>query len=428
MLKKKIDTNLKKWILTLGLVLAGIQLSWGQMQSMPLEPIHCPATFQDAHSALTFNFPTARLAQTAAFEATYENVPTEAQAAFEYAMGIWGSVLVSAVPIRIKVTFSSLASSTLASSGATRIFRDFPNAPFRSVWYPVALAESIRGAELNNRETDINVTINQNIRWSYATDGRPVTGAFDFVTVVLHEIGHGLGFVSSFKTNTANSAQGEFGQGGFPFIFDLFIQNTSGQNLTDTGLFGNPSTDLLAQMTSGQLQFSLSGIRRVSPLPRLFAPNPYTAGNSISHLNESSYPQGNTNSLMTPNVRSAEIIHQPGDLTRRILNQIGWGVTNLVDGLVTAIEPAKPEVTVFPNPAQEEVQIHFPTYWSGQRIQIALTDPLGRMVMHQSLEISGEPVRISVQKLATGMYFLRLTSSSDETVVKRILVSPTTSR
>lgn len=420
--------RLKIWIWFLGLIMGGFQVAWGQIQSMPLEPIECPATFQDAHSVIAFPMNNARLAQTASFEATYENVPAEAQAAFEHAMSIWGSILVSSVPIRIKVTYSTLASSTLASSGATRIFRDFPNAPFRSVWYPVALAESIRGAELNNREADINVTINQTVRWSYNTEGRPVTGAFDFVTVVLHEIGHGLGFVSSFKANANNATQGEYGQNGFPFIFDLFVQNTSGQNLSDSGLFGNPSTDLLTQLTNGQIQFALSGIRRVSPLPRLFAPNPYAAGNSISHLNEASYPNGNSNSLMTPNVRSAEVIHQPGDLTRRILNQMGWTVNNLVDGLITAVEPATPEVIVFPNPTQEEIQIHFPSYWSNQLIQIEILDVQGHVIQHEKLSVEEGPQRLTLHHLAAGSYFLRFTPPQEPPVVKRILVWPTTGR
>lgn len=399
-----------------------------QMVSEPMAPISCPATFQDAHSSLLFSTPNARSATTANFEATYENVPAEAQEAFEYAMGIWGKILVSSMPIRIKVTFSSLASTTLASSGATRIFRDFPNAPFRSVWYPVALAESIRGAELNNRDPDINVTINNSIRWSYRTDARPVSGSFDFVTVVLHEIGHGLGFVSSFKASTTNATQGEYGQSGFPFIFDLFVQNTAGQNLSDTGLYGNPSVDLLTQLTGGQLQFSLSGVRRVSPLPRLFAPSPYTSGNSISHLNESSYPAGNANSLMTPNIRSAEVIHQPGDLTRRIFNQIGWAVSNLIDGLVTSLEPSEPEFIMFPNPASQEVLIHVPSSDSETTVHLKIFDSSGKEMCSISKVAGQEPIRIPIHHLPGGIYFIHYTAPHRTSLTKRLVVLPTTSR
>lgn len=422
------DNSLLGMIKRVGLIciLFGHFLGHGQMVSEVMEPISCPATFLDAHSSLNFPSPQARIATTASFEATYENVPAEAQEAFAFAMEIWGKMLVSSVPIRIKVTFSTLASTTLASSGATRIFRDFPNAPFRSVWYPVALAESIRGAELNNRETDINITINQTIRWNYRTDARPVSGSFDFVTVVLHEIGHGLGFVSSFKANTANATQGEYGQSGFPFVFDLFIQNTTGQNLIDTGLFGNPSTDLLGQLTGGQLQFSLSGIRRITPLPRLFAPNPFSAGNSISHLNESSYPIGNVNSLMTPNVRTAEVIHQPGDLTRRILNQIGWSVSNLVDGLVTQLNPPEPELIVFPNPAQDEVQVHIPAKWANRAILIQMRDVTGREIFQATNMAQNEPLRIPIHTLPGGIYTLTFGVDRESSITKRLVVLPTT--
>ena len=54
---------------------------------------------------------------------------------------------------------------------------------------------------------------------------------YDLVTVVLHEICHGLGFFDSM--NTDNNI-GWYGIGSIPLIYDTFIENIQGKRLTDT--------------------------------------------------------------------------------------------------------------------------------------------------------------------------------------------------
>ncbi len=377
-----------------------------------IAPVVCHGVPEDAFTSLRteFNDPSkARLTATSTFIITYEDVPSQAQTAFQYATDIWSNLLISSIPIRIHVTYKSLASTTLASSGATRIYRDFNNAPYPSVWYPVALAEAINGKELNEEAIDINISINSAIRWSYQTDGRTTSGVYDFVTVVLHEIAHGLGFVSSFGVTDTN-LQGKWGQADFPLIFDLFVQNLANQNLQDTRIFGNPSSDLLAQLTSTQLKFDLPGQR--SPLiPRLFAPRTYAPGNSISHLDESIYPQGNTNSLMTPNIRSAEVIHQPGDLTKRILNQLGWPITDLQNGLITGIsEIDKNQPIVYPNPVVgTDVIVFFPKEWVDKNVEISWITSDGKIQKHESRFLKEGKTQINIPEFSNGLYILRLT-------------------
>jgi hypothetical protein len=47
-------------------------------------------------------------------------------------------------------------------------------------------------------------------------------------------------------------------------------------------------------------------------------------GSSYSHLDEATYPAGNANSLMTPQLSSAEAIHSPGPITQALFKSIGW--------------------------------------------------------------------------------------------------------
>jgi hypothetical protein len=60
----------------------------------------------------------------------------------------------------------------------------------------------------------------------------------------------------------------------------------------------------------------------------LYAPPTFSAGSSISHLDEDATLQ--ENSLMTPFIDKGEAIHDPGKLTRSILGDIGWINTRVI--------------------------------------------------------------------------------------------------
>jgi hypothetical protein len=151
--------------------------------------------------------------------------------AFTYAADIWGSKLSSAVPIRIQAAFTPLScnasSAVLGSAGAWDVFADFPGAPRAGTWYPSALAEKLAGAELS-AAGDPDISANFNSRLGLASDCLPGTpfylgldnhhgSAIDFVTVLLHEMGHGLGF----QTFTDES-DGAF-YAGLPSVWDYYL-------------------------------------------------------------------------------------------------------------------------------------------------------------------------------------------------------------
>jgi hypothetical protein len=157
--------------------------------------------------------------------------------AFSFAANIWGSTLTSAVDIIINAQFSALSctatSATLGSAGATNIFRDFTGAPKAGTWYSQALANKIVGAPLNGTNADINANFNVNLGnpgcltgtfWYFGFDNNHGAN-IDFVTVLLHEMGHGIGF----QTFTSGST-GNF-QGGFPSIWDWYLYGTATNKL-----------------------------------------------------------------------------------------------------------------------------------------------------------------------------------------------------
>lgn len=151
--------------------------------------------------------------------------------AFTHAANLWGSQLTSTVPIRILAAFDPLPcsanSGVLGSAGAWDVFADFPGAPKPNTWYPAALANKLRGADLS-APGDPHIGATFNSRLGLAPDCLPGGGFYlgldgnfgngtDFVTVLLHEIGHGLGF----QTFT-DEANGQY-YAGVPSVWDHFL-------------------------------------------------------------------------------------------------------------------------------------------------------------------------------------------------------------
>jgi len=54
-------------------------------------------------------------------------------------------------------------------------------------------------------EHDININMNCGFdAWYFGTDANTPAGLIDFVTVVLHEIGHGIGFIGSMNAGNGS--------------------------------------------------------------------------------------------------------------------------------------------------------------------------------------------------------------------------------
>lgn len=126
---------------------------------------------------------------------------------FEKAAEIWGGFLISDVDIVINAGFDPQTcdanGATLGSAGATTVHADFTNAPIANTWHNPALASSLSGNDINGGTAEINATFNSVIDdgppcfssgWYYGLDGATPAGFTPLLPVVLHELGHGLGF------------------------------------------------------------------------------------------------------------------------------------------------------------------------------------------------------------------------------------------
>ncbi|MEQ9621948.1 CARDB domain-containing protein, partial [Coleofasciculus chthonoplastes] len=282
---------------------------------------------QQAESTTTPNLLAAQT-QPSTINVNYNGFSTEAQTAFEYAVDIWENLIVSPVPIEIEANWTPLETNVLGSAGANYYYDNFANAAYTNTWYPSALANSLAGSDLDTTAHDINANFNSNkSNWYFGTDGNTPTGKTDFVSVVLHELGHGLGFSGSMSYDFGT------GQGSWwsqPKIYDHFTVNGSGQKLIDT--FPNSSVALGAQLTNDNLFFNGSNAVAANggTNPKLYAPSIWDSGSSYAHLDEATYGSGNSNALMTPSIAPGEAHHDPGAVTLGIFEDLGW-VINLAD-------------------------------------------------------------------------------------------------
>ena len=249
--------------------------------------------------------------------------PAAPQAALQYAASIWGNILSSPVPIIVNASFSDLEGNTLAQAGPV-LYANFSAAPIANTWFAAAVADRLTGSNVGSFPYDITATFDSDAPWYFGLDAHPPSGQYDFVSVALHELGHGLGFVGSGDVVGGLGYWG-LGQQGYPVIYDRYAR-ASGTPIIS---FAKGSAALAAALTGNNLFFAspvTDGARAgISAPAKLYAPATFNDGSSFSHLDELAFPAGNANALMTPRISSAEANHNPGPVTAEIFTDIGWG-------------------------------------------------------------------------------------------------------
>lgn len=348
-------------------------------------------------------------AQSAKIEITTPVFDPTILAAMDYAASIWEQHLVSSVPIKVNALLFPVSGAFLGFTFPNGR-KDFPGAPLSDTWYPSCLANALSGLELNPGESDMDIVMAADVNWYFGTDGQPGPGQYDFVSVFLHEIGHGLGIAS---LSDSQGSQGSFGMidfsqfapftptfpipmlDGYPSAYDRLLINGAGHSLTNTGLFPNPSGTLLNAFTNNNLFYAGSegGAANGGQPPKIYAPPVFTFGVSVTHLDENAYPHSSGNSLMTPFSGLGQAEHSPGPIVLGILHDIGWGQVSAIGEAGTA---------------PFDIQI-----WGGHvrvdlphtgPLELALTDAMGRTVFSRRYADMPAGVQyISLAEAAAGL-------------------------
>ncbi len=265
----------------------------------------------------------------ATINVAYTGFSRAAKRAFQRAVKIWAARINSPVPIAIDATFKPLGPGLLGQAGPSTFVRNFTGAPRPNTFFPIAIANKLAGVDFLPGQPDIVAEFSSTFSFHFGKDPAPAT-KHDFTTVVLHELGHGLGFVGGARVANENGTGPGFIRFNSasnptlgPFIYSRFIENNQGPSILS---FAEGSAALGNQLRGNKLFFDSRRVRRANggQPAKIFAPNPFQGGSSYSHLNENTFPQGNPHSLMTPFLGRGETIRNPGGITQGILRDSGW--------------------------------------------------------------------------------------------------------
>jgi len=259
----------------------------------------------------------AHIEQKSKFVVNYKNFPEWAKRDFQAAVDIWSANFSSAVPITIDASWGRASSyGVLGSARPGSYYSGFDGAPDPSLWYPSALANALAGKDLDSANPEMIIQVNSVANWNTRNDGTPRSNEYDLESVFLHEMAHGLGFLST------DSYDQYFGYGTIeqPTPYDAYAQLADGRRLSD---LPSPSIELGKALTSplvwsGTFGTAANGGQKLI----LYTPSRYEEGSSVSHLDESTYANLGANSIMTPNLDAGEIFREPGSFLLAMLEDM----------------------------------------------------------------------------------------------------------
>jgi hypothetical protein len=243
------------------------------------------------------------------FIVKYNNFPDWAKKEVQAAVNVWSANFSSAVPITVDASWGRSSSwGVLGSARPGSFFSAFSGAPDPSLWYSSATANALAGRDLDKANPEIIIQVNSGAIWNTRGDGTPSSSEYDLESVFIHELGHGLGFLS----NDAYDPYYALGSLDQPTPFDAYLQTSDGRRLSD---LPTPSKELGVALTSSLVWNGPLGIKANGGVkPKMYTPSRYESGSSTSHLDENTFSKSGLDSVMTPSLDPGEVFRQPGPL------------------------------------------------------------------------------------------------------------------
>ncbi len=250
----------------------------------------------------------------------------------------------SPVPITIDACWSNLGVGndlvTLARAGPRTVVSNIASMPRKHTWYVDSPTARMGGTSLcrvlgsNCGNAEIRATFNNQIDtpaalgatsyyYGYQAGGG---SGIDFITVGMHEITHGLGFLSLVEIDATDSAPGS----KFLDTDDIYsVQLAWLQNGVLRPFHLLSDAERMQAAVAGNNLKWMDASATLSPFnPRgtlaapdnyvqAYAPNPIQLGSSVSHINQVGY----TAQMMRPQIQGAQ---RDLSLARNMLDAVGW--------------------------------------------------------------------------------------------------------
>ena len=243
------------------------------------------------------------------FVVKYNNFPDWAKKEVQAAVNVWSANFSSSVVITVDASWGRSSSwGVLGSARPGSFFSAFSGAPDPSLWYSSATANALAGRDLDKANPEMIIQVNSAAVWNTRGDGSPSSSEYDLESVFIHELGHGLGFLS----NDAYDPYYGLGSLDQPTPFDAYLQTADGRRLAD---LPTPSKELGSALTSSLVWNGALGMKANAGIkPKMYTPSRYESGSSTSHLDENTFSKSGLDSVMTPNLDPGEVFRQPGPL------------------------------------------------------------------------------------------------------------------
>ena len=232
------------------------------------------------HTLKSDNEKVTRVGKNLEFDLT-GSLNAQQRAATEYVLDLWGSKLAGVVPVEINVDFIPLPTNVI---GATFFTPNFFN-PVNDSWYWSSLWNQLVGYDATSMK-DIDIAMSSNFNFYFGFDCN--SSLPDYVTLMLHEVTHGLGFGSSIKSdgsyfyyNSNNIIQPT----DFPSIYDrMLYQGLDGVCITELS-----QEERAALIISNNLYAAGPNLLEANEGVRvkIYAPRNYQNGSSTHHWDES---------------------------------------------------------------------------------------------------------------------------------------------
>jgi hypothetical protein len=283
---------------------------WGHVYAGTSAPVVNSTTSQSAP-------PSANLEKVSKFAITYNSFPTWARTEVQAALDTWSMNFKSSVDITVNATWGRTSNSdVLGSARPGSYFAGFVGAPDSTLWYPSALANALAEKDLDRDNPEIIIQVNSTANWNQRGDDKPSSNEYDLQSVILHEVAHGLGFLS---IDVYDNFFG-FGTIDQPTPFDAYIQTPDGRRLAD---IPSPSLEL-GKIFSAPLYWVGENGKRANggEKIKMYTPAIYEPGSSVSHLDEATFSKSGPDAVMTPNLDAGEVFHQPGPLLLAMMEDL----------------------------------------------------------------------------------------------------------
>jgi len=252
-------------------------------------------------------------------------------AVFEAAASVWENILVSDVPIQIEARFDNLNctanSATLGQAGPINAFTNFQGAPVADTFHVVALANSLAGVDLEPGVADIQMFFNARLGQANCLAGTPfflsITGlpapggTISLFDTILHEMAHGLGFLTF--TNLQTGERPADRNDAFSRNLEDQIRGLSWPQLTNAERAASATNNFL-RWTGSAARACAANVLRVGAAQDgdviMFAPSQLRGGSSVSHFDPALGPSELMEAFATP----TSIL----DVTSAALADMGW--------------------------------------------------------------------------------------------------------